>query len=435
MASRYAPNRERTSAGADTVFVRRVSDTGESCSGDLRQTQADNVRAALDPREYHHFQRLLQQPTAPFREERVVGEVVRQLTAADIPHFSDEHGNLIVGVGSPRAYRARLRTADSEPVRLFLAHMDHPGFHGVRWLDDRTLQVGWLGGAPVKHLRGSRVWLADNNGEVGEAKVLHAQLTESGRTIASAEIRCSDNALRQQVRNARNLYGGFAFRSPVWRRGKRVYARVADDLAGVHVIVELARRLRRRTAASSFVGLLTRGEEVGFVGAVRHLESGWFDRVRRPVVAVSLETSRTLAGAVIGRGPVVRLGDRRTVFSPGPLQVVSKLAEKHLPDRHQRRIMDGGACEASATTAWGLPTVGLSIPLGNYHNQGFEGGPDCRGAAGPAPEFVHLDDVAGMLALCGAMMRKGLRWDNPWQETRRELLRNAAGYAKLLKLQ
>ncbi|NBT58958.1 hypothetical protein EBT16_09270, partial [bacterium] len=63
--------------------------------------------------------------------------------------------------------------------------------------------------------------------------------------------------------------------------------------------------------------------------------------------------------------------------------------------------------------------VGISIPLGNYHNQGFEGGPDCRGREGPAPEFVSLSDIKGMLALCEGLLEEGLPWQDPWAEKRK----------------
>ena len=61
---------------------------------------------------------------------------------------------------------------------------------------------------------------------------------------------------------------------------------------------------------------------MGFVGAIAHFELDWRERARRPIVAISLETSRTLPNALIGQGPVVRLGDRRTVFDPGYLHIL-----------------------------------------------------------------------------------------------------------------
>ena len=181
-----------------------------------------------------------------------------------------------------------------------------------------------------------------------------------------------------------------------------------------------------------FLGLLTRAEEVGFVGAVRHLELGWIKNARRPVICISLEASRNLPGAEIGKGPVVRQGDRRTTFESNALQVLTELAIKTPPDHHQRRVMDGGACEATATTAWGLPTVGITLPLGNYHNQGLDGGMDCPRDNGPAPEFVHLDDIEGELKLCKALMREDLNWQDPWSSVRQRLLKISNKYNKLV---
>jgi endoglucanase len=180
--------------------------------------------------------------------------------------------------------------------------------------------------------------------------------------------------------------------------------------------------------------LLTRGEEVGFVGAIAHFDLGWLERARRPIVAISLETSRTLPNALIGKGPVVRLGDRRTVFDPGCLQILMEVAEQELPGKHQRRVMDGGACEATAAIAWGLPAIGISVPLGNYHNQGLEGGPDCSGPDGPAPEFVHLDDIDGLLLLCRGLMQPGLAWAEPWKKLRARLRKNYHCYQRHLKI-
>jgi endoglucanase len=94
--------------------------------------------------------------------------------------------------------------------------------------------------------------------------------------------------------------------------------------------------------------------------------------------------------------------------------------------------MDGGACEATATTAWGLPTVGITLPLGNYHNQGLDGGMDCTRLNGPAPEFVHLGDVEGELKLCKALMNMNLNWQDPWRPVRQRLIKISNKYNKLI---
>ena len=99
--------------------------------------------------------------------------------------------------------------------------------------------------------------------------------------------------------------------------------------------------------------------------------------------------------------------------------------------------MDGGTCEASVAMAYGLKTVGISIPLGNYHNQNFEGGPDSTGKpgpeGGPAPEHVHFRDIQGMLSLCRALLTPHLSWNSPWQSTIKKYRASFKEYAKLLK--
>ena len=388
----------------------------------------------MNRRRYALLTELLSQPTAPFREDRVIAAVARHPTAGGVPFFRDTVGNLVVGLASPADYRRLVRARSAEPVRVFIAHMDHPGFHGLRWRSDRRLAVKWHGGAPVKHLDGAAVWLADETGVRAQGRLARVRLGRKRRAIATAEVR-----LEARFRTARpeagSLYGGFRFRAPVWRRGKRIYTKAADDLVGVFAVVATALELfsKRRAGPLPFIGLLTRAEEVGLIGATGHFELGWLNRALRPVVCVSLETSRTLPDAHVGKGPVVRLGDRRTAFDPDALKVLTEVAQKTLPKKHQRRVMDGGTCEATAATAYGLRAIGVSVPLGNYHNENFEGGEGARRKHGPAPEFVHLDDVDGLLKLCKALMRQRLPWKNPWYEQRRRLRKTLKRYRGLLK--
>jgi putative aminopeptidase FrvX len=374
---------------------------------------------------YRLLAALLSRPTAPFREDRVAGFVRATLAAARVPHFTDPAGNIVVGCASAAEYRRRVHTRSREPLRVFIAHMDHPGFHGWRWSAPGRMAVRWHGGSPVKHLTGARVWLADDAGRFAHGRMTRATLARTGHGIAAAEINAGAD---WHAIPAQRIFGGFDFGRPR-RRGERIFANAADDLVGVYAILRTAISLRRR-AAAGFIGLLTRAEEVGFVGALAHLELGWLENAHRPLLAISLESSRTLPGAVIGKGPVVRLGDRRTVFDADNLQVLTDLAARVLPKKHQRRIMDGGSCEAAAATAYGIPAIGISVPLGNYHNQGLESGTRRNG---PAPEFVHLDDIEGTVALCEALMHAGLPWQHPWTAQRRRLRKNLSKYRRLLR--
>ncbi len=364
---------------------------------------------------------LLACPTAPYRETAVHAWVTTRLDAAGVAHCDDPDGNLIVGAGSLNDYRARLARRGGGPLAVLIAHMDHPGFHGMRWLAPDRLAVRWHGGGPVRHLRGARVWLTADGLDELSGRLQRPVLTPGGRGLAQAEVRL-DQAILQRRPGARRLYGGLAFRAPTWRSGNRLYTRVADDLTGVFAIVETAYRIQGRRDGPEFIGLLTRAEEVGFVGMLTHLEAGWLQRARRPLLCISLEASRHGPGAALGHGPVVRFGDRQGPFSPDCSRLLDQLASTTLAGRYQRKLMDGGSCEATAMLAYGLPATGLALPLGNYHNQNLDGGQDASAPGGPAPEFVDLRDISGLLELCHALATRS--WpDDPWTTVRQRLSR------------
>ena len=98
--------------------------------------------------------------------------------------------------------------------------------------------------------------------------------------------------------------------------------------------------------------------------------------------------------------------------------------------------MDGGCCEASAVTVYSERSIAISVPLGNYHNQNLEGGPDSIGEAGsnsPAPEFVHQTDIQGLLGLCHCLMKPKLPWADPFAARLKDLRKELKGYRALLR--
>ena len=112
-------------------------------------------------------------------------------------------------------------------------------------------------------------------------------------------------------------------------------------------------------------------------------------------LVVSLESSRTLPGAEIGRGPVIRVGDAGSTFSAEAESVLIRARETLLqrsPEfRVQRQLMSGGVCEASAFGIHGYRCTGIAFPLGNYHN----GAPEDRIEA----EYIDCADFLGGVEL------------------------------------
>jgi endoglucanase len=172
----------------------------------------------------------------------------------------------------------------------------------------------------------------------------------------------------------------------------RIYSRACDDLIGCAAIVALFHDLAELDAEATVYGLFTRAEEVGFVGAIQLAKS---KRLPQDVTIVSLECSseKSPGAGRMGDGPIIRVGDKTSIFDDAATAALVKAAtDAKLP--HQRCLMSGGTCEATAYQLYGYRTAALCVALGNYHNCG----PDTT----IAPEFVAVDDVAGMIALMRA---------------------------------
>lgn len=328
--------------------------------------------------------RLLNQPTAPFRERFVLQEITRILERSRIPYFVDGGGNLIAGVKRVSQLKGRM---------LFMAHADHPGFQVSRKLGKGRYEGRWHGGLNRQQLRHCSIRAFSLKGRADRGivgRVTRVGVTDPKRSSEGIrfEFRC-----RQDLNLTDEWFGTFDF--PGFRlRGDQITTRAADDLAGCVIALQTLLKNRKRSVA-----LFTRAEEVGFVGCLHLLER----KILRPRMwVVSLEASKTLPGAEIGKGPVLRLGDRMTLFnsqfSMHQWEVAQKLATRAKKFLFQRRIMEGGSCEASALNLYGINAIGISLPLGNYHNIGLKKA---------QPEIISLRDVENAVKLCSAMAQAG----------------------------
>ena len=179
-------------------------------------------------------------------------------------------------------------------------------------------------------------------------------------------------------------------------RDGRIYSRACDDLIGCAVIVATLETLADRDVPGECYGLFTRAEEVGFAGAIEIARDSWLRDAGLTVV--SLETSSERPPARMGDGPIVRVGDKTSVFDATvTAELVAAAAEAGITA--QRCLMSGGTCEATAFRLYGVRCGALCVALGNYHNCG----PDKRIEA----EYVSRSDFEGLVELCVQVARRG----------------------------
>jgi endoglucanase len=302
---------------------------------------------------------LANQPTAPFHEEAVRSEIEAQLRQCPHVKFErDRFGNLVA-----HYRRGRRRGAGW----ALAAHMDHPG------------------------------WVRGKNGKL--------------TFLGSVAERFRQNPKMKS-------FGSFAMWDlPAFEiRDGKIFSRACDDLLGCAEIICVFRELEEMEAVADCVGLFTRAEEVGFVGAIKLAQSGV---VSRSLTILSLETSTPRGTAEIGKGPIVRVGDRVSSFDgPATARLLSAAEAEKIPV--QRCLLDGGTCEATAYQLYGYTCAAASLALGNYHNV------TPQGAIGP--EFVAIDDFVGMVRLCVAVILQSGKGADPQKTLRKKLETNARRY-------
>jgi len=197
----------------------------------------------------------------------------------------------------------------------------------------------------------------------------------------------------------------------------KIYSRACDDLIGCSAIVAMMQEMEENGVNACFLGIFTRAEEVGFVGAI-HLAKSKI--LSKGTTVISLETSAALPPAKLGGGPIIRVGDKTTIFEAEMIQQLIDIARKNNIG-FQRCLMPGGTCEATAYQNYGFRTGALCIALENYHN--------CTQNYQIGREYVSFQDYRGLIDLCSAIALEPATNANFQKELRRSLENNMRNYA------
>lgn len=323
--------------------------------------------------------RLGAQPATSFSEKGVAAVAMSVLNESSVDFESDKFGNVIARLPG------RSRDGRIPPI-AFVAHLDHPGFEVIA--RDGDFLVGKaLGGVPT----------ASFNDGVS----LQVVLPNDERLLATTGGRHGEETDREVVIRLNDPSGLAGVPLPCSAvfdlvdfqlEAEFIHMRALDDLAGCASILAALLVLSKQKLQGDVYGIFTRAEEVGLVGARLMAEAG---TLPPETLIVSLESSRTLPGAEIGGGPVIRVGDAGFTFDANAEAALIRARERLQlrPEgfRVQRQLMSGGTCEASAFALYGYRTTGIAFPLGNYHN----GGPEDRIEA----EYIHQEDFLGGVEL------------------------------------
>lgn len=280
---------------------------------------------------------ILSQPTAPFHEDRVKAEIRVQLEKLRFVTLQeDAFGNLI----------ARYNHGKARTRYAFSVHMDHPA-----WVQKPGAEPGemtFLGGVKKEYLD----------------------------------------------KGAVQSFGEFA----MWNlhafdvKEDKIYGRACDDLIGCAAMIAMLTDLEETGVVANVLVFFTRAEEVGFLGAIFLARSR---HILKNITVLSVETSADVAPARLGGGPIIRVGDRSSIFDPEVTLQLTQLAKRHKLT-YQRCLMSGGTCEGTAYQNFGIRTGALCVALANYHN--------CGQSLQIVREHVSYNDFVGLIELCVAIV-------------------------------
>lgn len=368
---------------------------------------------------------VLRLPTAPYHEHAVRAFVIKYCHELGLRVEEDRAGNVIVKYGRPQA--GTLAPPSEKSPLVFVAHMDHPGFEMLS-----GHRAEFLGGVPREMFArgvGVRVYTGMECG--GLTPLSSRSERQSADKSAHSTVRATITRLDETAWPKRKLLT-LKFKTgtvnpepgtpgmwdvPAFRVASgKLHAAAIDDVLGTVVMLATLAEVSRRKLRTQMWCVFTRAEEVGFQGALALIRE---KKIPKNAVVISIEMSKERPWARIGNGPVVRVGDRSTIFDPAATAFLLRAAKaygKRQPEfRVQRCLMDGGTCEATAFVGFGYRTGGLCLPLGNYHNIGRN--------LRPRAEFVSISDLEQLVKLTVAAAGEWRGFDATGAVLKRRLLK------------
>jgi len=375
---------------------------------------------------------LTQTPTAAGKEQRAIAWIEKWV--ADRPRLSlkrDAAGNPHIAA---REKTGPGPTGAQRPL-YFTAHLDHPAFVVERIIAPAVVELSFRGGVMDDYFKDGGVLIWDRDDEPFRATL----------TGESTQVEPPFKRYLAEVagRGAPSISIGDV---AVWDIGSaevidgNLHTTACDDLAAAAAALAAMDVLLAMNTDAALPSLLfTRAEEIGFIGAIAACRHQTMPRAAR---VIALENSRSFADSPIGGGPIVRVGDRLSVFSPSLTDAIAKRAEEigggpasvtasqkvtALPAwKWQRKLMAGGACEASVFCANGYEATCVCLPLGNYHNMAdltaVQAGTNTT-APRVAREYISVSDYHGLVDLlvaCGISLptRASMteKFDKLWEE-------------------
>jgi endoglucanase len=327
-------------------------------------------------------------PTAAGEETRVIAWIEKWVHSQNgVTLKRDKFGNLLL---------QQTRKSKKKPIYI-TAHLDHPAFVVRKQIDDQHLEMEFRGGVNDAYFIGAKIEVFDNenNNYKGTIQSLKPKAKPFKRVIVKLNKGVAGILLKGDIAR-------WKFPAPVVKNGL-LHAPACDDLAGVAAAICSLEAIKKLPGLGHVGVLLTRAEEIGFVGAIAAAKNKTVPKTSR---LLCLETSRSFSESPIGGGPILRVGDKTSVFGPELTNASANIMNAQNNFQWQRKLMPGGTCESTAFCEYGYLSTCLCLALGNYHNmKDIDGVVQKNKPAKVAPEIISVSDFHGLVKMLTIICR------------------------------
>lgn len=331
--------------------------------------------------------------------EDEVRELIRPRAEAVADKVSvDRMGDLIakMSFGNP--------DAENRKKIMISAHMDEVGFMISDIREDGMLSFGCVGGIDPSVLAGRKVFVKGGDalirGVICSKAIHHKSPEEREKPLAAKKLSIDIGAEKKGVAEDKLEIGDFAtFDSEFYtfgKNGRTLKCKALDDRMGCAAMLEIMERLKADSPAidADVYFCFTVREEIGFSGAE------CVANVIRPDFAIILET--TAIGdlpeteacrrvADVGKGGVISVADRSTIYQREVVDFALELAkEKSIPAQIKRYVSGGNDAGHIHKSTEGVKVLAISVPTRYLHS------PAC---------VASLDDYESVRDLCEQIIR------------------------------
>lgn len=274
----------------------------------------------------------------------------------------------------------------SKPTVMLAAHMDEVGLM-VRSIEDNgRIRFSTIGGMEVTSLIGQRVNLGKVNGVVTTDKISKGDEVEELPKMEELYIDTGATKKELEKKGVRTgSYVSFDQCSLRTLGSERIISgKALDDRLGCHVLIELARKLRK--VKNDIYYVFTVQEEIGLYGAkisAYKINPDW-------AIVVDV-TDENPESKKLGSGPCIMVKDAEMLGNRCINGWLEDIARKNrIP--YQLEVSDAGTTDALSISLSreGAPTAVVGVPVRNMHTAGG---------------IAHMDDVKNAIKLLEVLLR------------------------------